>query len=312
MAGPPSAGQSSRAPAAARDESDLAIVNRQADERVKQGFRLAERGAMHSARAEFIQALRLVAQALDAQESTASHSEALSAGLAALRESRDFVSDRSSPEEAADIAHIIQGHRTPVFKAAGTAPANTLVAQQKYLTYAQERLASAAGHQPSASQALYGLGRLATMSAGTPAASTLGDVGVAAASYQAALATDDKNFRAGNELGVIFGNCGRLEAARDVFRRSLTASPQAVTWRNLATIHERLGERQLAEQALARAQTAPGANSVPVDVAWVDPQTFARTLSPVAPTQPSSPAQVAGPNGQSSNTARLPGGSPSR
>ena len=76
--------------------------------------------------------------------------------------------------------------------------------------------------------------------------------------YQAALLADDRNFRAGNELGVLLAKCGKLERAKQMFLRSLAISPQPATWHNLAKIHERLGETKLAAAARAHVGGASG------------------------------------------------------
>ena len=66
----------------------LELAAREADLHTRRGFELAGRGAYFSTRAEFIMALRLMAQALDAEYQTTIHSRALAAGLTALKEQR--------------------------------------------------------------------------------------------------------------------------------------------------------------------------------------------------------------------------------
>ncbi len=187
---------------------------------------------------------------------------------------------------------------------------NPLIAQQQYLTFAQDQLTLAAGGQPAASLALYGVGRVAALATAMPGKRALGDIGVATATYQAALAADPNNFRASNELGVILGNCGRLEAARDVFRQSLAACPQSVTWRNLATVHQRLGETQLAQAALTNAGPMTPENMLPVNIAWVDPASFSRApLADGSSTPPSvnlAPTAAKPPAAGNVETARTP------
>ena len=94
----------------------LERIARQADRQIRHGYELAGRGAHFAARAEFIRALWLVAQGLDAEHQTVVHSQALSAGLAAIKEADDFIPDGSRLEANLDIAAIIRGHRTPVLK----------------------------------------------------------------------------------------------------------------------------------------------------------------------------------------------------
>ncbi len=103
--------------------------------------------------------------------------------------------------------------------------------------------------------------------------------------YQAALIAEPNNFLAANELGVLLAENGNLVRARDWLIHSVTVSPQAATWQNLASVHARLGEKQLADQALGQA-TALGQASPPSGVPAVqmlDPETFAR-MAPVSDT----------------------------
>ena len=107
------------AEAAARSEQ-LERTARQADEQVRHGFDLANRGAYYAARAEFIAGLRLVAQGLDAERHTVNHSRSLRAGLTALKEAGDFLPSGGKLEADLDLPAIIASHRTPVLKNAAT------------------------------------------------------------------------------------------------------------------------------------------------------------------------------------------------
>ncbi len=74
---------------------------------------------------------------------------------------------------------------------------------------------------------------------------------------------------------------GQLELARDLLIRSVAVSPQVTTWKNLATVHTRVGDRNLAEQAREQARLMQqGKESSPAPaVQWVDAATFAGTAS---------------------------------
>src|SRR5262249_884659 len=71
--------------------SEMNAVLANADDFTRNGFDLAKRGALYSARARFVQALQLIAQAQDAEQETRLYTKALAAGLTAMKESRDFV-----------------------------------------------------------------------------------------------------------------------------------------------------------------------------------------------------------------------------
>lgn len=258
-----------------RGNSQMNVVTQRADERVRRGFKLAERGAVYSARREFLAALQLVAQANDVQNGTTFFTQAMGSGLTALKEARDF-SRQDTLATPIDVARVVRGHRTPILKSGSNV--SPLAAAQRYYNYGQEQLSAAAATDPAGSMALYGLGR-SVLGLRNQDARSLDKAAQAMAFYQAALMSDAKNFRAANELGVLMCDNGNLQQARDLFRHSAAASPQATTWMNLASVHVRLGEPDLAVQAKVQAEALAktgrtGANPI---VHCVDPDTFVRT-----------------------------------
>ena len=128
-------------PPAVRSEQ-LEKTARQADRQVRRGFELANRGACYAARAEFVAALRLLAQALDAEHRTTNHSRSLSAALTALKEAQDFLPTGGKLESDLDLPTLIASHRTPILKGAAAENLVPLVALKSYFTFAQEQLGS--------------------------------------------------------------------------------------------------------------------------------------------------------------------------
>ncbi len=137
----------------------MEAITQSADQLVRQGFRLAERGAVYSARLKFFAALSLIARSHDVQEQTQVYTHSLVAGRAALVEAWAFRA--SGLPIATDMARIVAAHRTTVLAQASLESLSPVSAQQQYFTYAQEQLAMAAGHEPVGSMALYGLGKTA-------------------------------------------------------------------------------------------------------------------------------------------------------
>ncbi|MEX2113124.1 MAG: tetratricopeptide repeat protein [Pirellulales bacterium] len=269
--------------------SELVAEMKRADERVLHGYDLASRGAVYAARAEFIVALKIIAQAYDNQEGTRRYSRAATAGLTAIKEASDFVRTSQTLREV-EISSVLVAHSTPVLKDSDTSDMPPIAAARCYYTYAQEQLAAAVGQEVCGSMALYAMGKVAVMSS-KPTGATIENTGQAMALYRAALIAYPKNFRAANELGVLLAQNGQYELARDLLIRSVVVSPQATTWKNLAAIHARIGEHQMAERAKQRAfamqQQGRDLSSTPA-VQWVDPAVFASTSSatdtlPVAP-----------------------------
>ncbi len=143
---------------AVRHTPEMNAVSRQAHSRVQHGFRLAERGALYLARAEFIAALQVLAQASDTEQNTRLYTTALANGLIALKESSDFVRATGGTSQA-DVPKLVASHRTVVFKNSSPANVNPMQAAQRYYSYAQEQLAAAAAQEPSGSMALFGLAK---------------------------------------------------------------------------------------------------------------------------------------------------------
>ncbi len=244
-----------------------------ADERVRHAIQLAEKGAMYASRKEFTAAIELIAQAHDVERGTRQHSQAVSAGLLALKEAHDFVAPSRSE---IDVVRLVAGHRTPVLKQANVTDLPPTLAAQYYYGYAKEHLAAGVGRETVGSIALYGLAKILVAGAGHNA-QQLEFTGPAMALYQAALICEPQNFRAAHELGVLLAGSGQLEMAREMLMGSVAQAPQPVMFKNLAVVHSRLGEPQLAREAQQKAdtlqQTMPETKAPSVQ--WVDPATFA-------------------------------------
>ncbi len=264
---------------AVRHAPEMIAVIERADQQVRHGFQLAERGALYLARAEFVAALKLIAQANDIQQSTRIYSKAASAGLLALKESSDFVRQPMGIKDI-DVAKMVSGHKTPVLKNSDVSELAPIIAAQRYYAYAQEQLAAAAAQEMAGSMALYGLGKVAIRAMDNKS-QELEYTGQAMTLFQAALIAEPNNFRAANELGVLWAENGQLRRARELFILSVSLSPQPATWHNLAIVHARLGEEALAERARveSRAMQNPSSEITEQAVQWVEPATFARMMS---------------------------------
>jgi tetratricopeptide (TPR) repeat protein len=258
--------------------AEMAAVLEQAELLTRRGVDLASRGATFTARGHFVQALRTISQALDAQQETDHYSRALAQGLTALKEAQDFVPRAGQGEVLVDVAAVAAGHRTELLRT-GPPVKSALAAVQRYYTYAQEQLASAAGCETAGSHALYQLGKLtAATAAGAETALVLR--GQAMVLHQAALLSDERNFRAAHELGVLLAQSGRWEQARQCLTMAAAIGQQPASWHNLAIVHERLGDAAAAAQARARLKGRAGTRlSAAPQVHWVDPGTLARIQS---------------------------------
>ncbi|MFN0016826.1 MAG: hypothetical protein ACKVP0_01130 [Pirellulaceae bacterium] len=279
-----------RLPQAVNGEA-LRPVLQQAAQLNRQAETLARRGAYYLARNTTIQSLRMIAEALDLQSGTGEHTAALASALTALREAGDFQS-RSSEDSTISVPLVVAGHRTPVLRQQSAEGLSAIAAQQHYFNYAKEQLVVAAGGQAVASHSLCNLGKLQSrMSDGT--APQQMNLARAMVYQQAALAVDGRNYLAANELGVLLTNFGQLPDARRVLQHSVRTMSNPDGWQNLAVVHDRLGETDLAAAALKQRDVLTGGAGGPrPKIEWVSPEVFAGN-QPVAPAKTATAATPA-------------------
>lgn len=293
-------------------ETELFDLQRHAMAHVRRGFQLGGRFAIFAARAEFVQGLIVIAQALDAQQMTTAHSRALAEGLQALSESDDFLPSRQASPAIVDLASIVERHRTTALKDADLMQTPTLIARQRYLDFAQERLAFAVDMQTAGAMALHGLAKLGSLADSQSPEGVVRTNGKAMALEQAALAVDPGNFMAANDLAVLLYQQGRMGEARALLRGCVGMSTEPMLWHNLAAVHDALGETRQAQLARAEAtkvqrnaksrQNQLGMPLSPQpDVQWVEPQAFAASgqsnsdgpSAPVPPAEGKRPVEAA-------------------
>ena len=251
---------------------------------VREGFSFARRGMYYSARTKFIQSLRTISQALDAQEGSNRRTQALAAGLRALEEVDDFVPSGARLEADLDMANLISAHRTPVLKNVDRGQVSPLSAQQSYFRFAQQQMTLAAGNAPVGSMALYGLARVeSALAKQDPRGHRTAGL-KATSMHQAALDVHPSNYLAANELGVLLARQGYYDQARRNFEQSVRIKPQPATWRNLATVYQKLRQDGLAASARQQADLVAHvpsgeentAANQPTTVQWLSPDSFAR------------------------------------
>jgi tetratricopeptide (TPR) repeat protein len=265
---------------------------------VQRGCDLAQRGALFAAQTEFIQVIRRVAQANDAEHRTDGHSRALAEGLRALDEAADFVPNGSGLEGELDVAIAASSHRTPHVRIApaGVAP-HTAVAI--YHSFAQERLAVAVGGQQAGSMALFGLGKVHARIAERRDDDVL-STRSAMTMYLAALAACPANHMAANELGVLLCRNGHPADAARMFEQAIDQSPSATAYHNLAVAQQKLGFAQQAaanqreSERLAAWERSTGAVSRRAGVQWVAAENFGQLAPPLAAAAGVEPALAPG------------------
>lgn len=293
--GPALVTESPAAPLAHRPINAEAMrpVLQQAAQLNRQAESLARRGAYYLARNLTIQSLRMIAEALDLQTGNGEHTAALANALTALREAGDFQS-RSSEDSTINVPLVVAGHRTPVLRQQNPESLSAIAAQQQYYNFARQQLVIAAGGQAVASHSLCNMGKL-QLRMGEETSPPQMNLARAMVYQQAALAVDGRNYPAANELGNIQATFGQFPEARRTLLHSVSMVSNSEGWHNLACVHERLGESELAAHARQQSYLLTGGAGGPrPKVEWVSPEVFAGN-------QPAAPAKspVASMNNQS-------------
>lgn len=290
----------------------------QAQNELQLAFELVQRRAPFSARARFIEAMRIVARSLDEQSHSREHSKALRRALKAYEEANDFFPRTTRPGEEVNLHVVIGSHDTRVLENADPARITPRQALREYLAYAEQEFAAAFGEEELASQALYGLARLESGNETTDANSAQVQAHRSLTLHQTALLVDDANYAAANELGVLLARYGKYEKAIEALQHSVRVSPQPTAWKNLASVYGRMGrlkDARMANNEADRALASASNTSAPFAVAqprvqWVDANTFA-SISPrdphvqVAAPQPSHPVPATRPTATTASKNRF-------
>ncbi len=266
----------------------LEAIAQEADRHSRRAFDLAGRKAYYAAQAEFVMALRLMAEGLDNEQRTTIHTRAFTAGLNALREAEDFLPTPDRVTADVNVASLVRSHVTPVLKSTTDGDVASLEATKCYFTFAQEQMGLAAGQEVAGSMALHGLGKLHATLASQPDCRIRACESKAVVYFQAALLACAQNHLASNDLGVLLAQCGYFGEARMALEHSLSIHRHSTGWQNLAVVYKHLGEADLARraeslrlaaaQAEARARSGPQASPSQL-VQWMDPQRFAQSYT---------------------------------
>ena len=248
-----------------------------AKKKIQNAYALASRGSLYVARKELVEVLRMISQAKDSQQGSNTRSQALAAGQRALREAEDFVPQGTQLEADLEIDVICASHRTPI---AGQLGDEELLPSQLmgvYLRYAQLKLAISVAGEPAGSMALHALGKLDRQ---LDQLQTNLDDRRAIAYQQAALLAHNQNHLAAHELAVLLATSGHYEEAHQLFEQVASLEPNAVVFRNLARVQEKLGRQNLALASRSHATqlTQQGATGTH-NVQWVSPQEFTRSTA---------------------------------
>ncbi len=252
-------------------------VAQKAANHIEYGKSLARRGATFAARQEFYNALQLVAQAIDSDLAEPSFTKSLSEALMALREASDFYVADSESQIGLNTAVVVETHSSKIVTIDEARSSTPIELMQKYYAFAEERFILASGHNVVSAEAMYCLGKLhSVMSRHDPHADRL-DIAKAMVYHRACLECDPSNFRSANELGTLLARNGQLQEAKATLKRSLLIKQTPQAWKNLSIVHERMGEKDLAElanQEYVINSQAVLSNEIPSSIQWIDATSF--------------------------------------
>ncbi len=223
---------------------------------IEYGKSLSRRGAAFAARQEFYSALRILAQSHDKQIGGTRYTQALRNGIIAIKEAQDFIVTDTETQIGLDVASVIETHTTELISATSARSMTAIEAVQRYFAYASHQLSRCGGQNAVAAEALYCLGKLHSVQANNGPNPSKLDVAKSMVYHQSAVVADPSNYRSLNELGVLYANSGRFQESKQMLKNSLRINQLPQAWKNLAVIHQRMGENDLAELANREYQMA--------------------------------------------------------
>jgi hypothetical protein len=156
---------------------------------------------------------------------------------------------------------------------------DSIQAVQAYYAFAEERLSYACGELPGSSLAFYGLGRTIIV----PETRVAGAAGKAALYHRVALNIAPQNVLAGNELGVLFAQHGRLDEAEKLFKQCVAIQASPETYQNLRAVYARKGEKQAGNEVVT-AGTAPATPDMAIEKAVSTAPAAEKPISASEPT----------------------------
>ena len=257
-------------------------INEIATKKIHQANALARRGAPYAARQKLIEVLRMVSQSKDNGSQQAQYSAALAAGLRALEEAQDFLPRGAQLEAELDVDLVVGAHRTPL---ASHLNLEEMMPQQmldRYLRYAQLKMAMAVAGDPAGSMALYALGKVTSQMGQVDKPSDHIAHRQAVAFQQAALLAHSQNHYAAHELAVLLADSGHYRAAHQLLLQVADRKPNPMVYRNLARVEMRLGLNNQAQASSDRANKLSASTGSQL-INWVPPEEFAPNTRPVQP-----------------------------
>lgn len=215
---------------------------------------------------------------MDNHFQTRAYSEKLYLAMTAFNEADDFYFAQAEDNGRVDVPTLVNRHQSRILNENQASTMTPMAAMQAYYHHVQQQLVECSGHTRVAGEALYCLGKLFSLKAGNDqeGGGRL-DNAKALVFFDAAVTCDPGHYQSANELGVLMAKSGRLEQARQLFQASLSIRQLPQVWSNLAQVHIKLGETQLAQLAETEYQRmlANPPSEKDAKIKWMSPERFA-------------------------------------
>ena len=243
-----------------------------AQQHLQQAGEMFGRGMPLSGRKHAEQALHQFALATDAQAGSNLGSKSLAAGMNAIREAGDFLG-RFGKVDPNAIQRLVDSHQTPVLKNCDLTATSTFQAADAYFEFARIQLGRMNRQWPEASVAI-------EMIARTEAIANRQSKEITMASrtclLRAAVDCNPENADALLALGTILSGTGVYDEATTALELCYARNQSPEALRMLASLHQRMGNRQLAQLCEAQLRNSQANKNQPAKVYQLPPEEFSK------------------------------------
>lgn len=277
--------------------SPMTVQNYQ--KKVAYAVSMARRGAYSTAKSELIDALFSLSVALDDAHGNTRFTQAHREAMTAISESEDFTNQINMRTST-----VLAGHATRLNPELHAQLKTANQYQTAYLHLAETKLRDSVANTAIASSALRAMGKVFAAEQSVERGSSNDYAAKAVLCFGLASSLDSSDAESANLLGVIYARLNYLDQARDTLVESLRRNPSSQAWRNLASVHQKRNELELAQMArgeAVRAAEFKTATRSPL-VQWTSPSQFARVSGMVEPPAATHANQVS-PQYQQANRA---------
>ena len=225
---------------AVQKDFDFESISREAIEMVAKADAMLKQGQIVPARRTLLSALQKFAAEYDRIFESTQHQQAFAEAIQTIIEAKDFR--RSTRRSVADS---IATHKTRLIDPADFRSTTKSVAMDAYHIHATKLLKFALKDSPFASDVLHSLG-MCELLKNKFDSTQAPDPDTARALVASAWVVDKTNFASGQQFAKLLEERGQLNEAKKVLTSTLRMHSFPDGWEQLARVHNKLGEEDLA------------------------------------------------------------------